>query len=91
MKVLTPQRGEVVQSKQGRDKGSYYVVTGVTEESALVVNGVKRKLENPKKKNVKHLRLLPNNVSDEGIEYPWDKSFDCRVAHYLKNFCSEQK
>ena len=90
MKVLTPERGEVVQSKQGRDRGCYYVVTEVTKDGVLVANGVTRKLGNPKKKNVKHLRLLPKNVINDGINYPWDRAFDNRVAHYLKGIGSEQ-
>ena len=91
MKVKTPERGEVVQSLQGRDKGCYYVVTEVTAEGVTVVNGVTRKLSNPKKKNVKHLRLLPESVLNEGIKYPWDKSFDDRVAYYLKKFDSDER
>ena len=91
MKVMTPQRGEVVISLQGRDKGCYYVITEVVKDGALVVNGVTRKLVNPKKKNVKHLKLLPESVFDAGINYPWDKAFDDRVAYYLKNIGSEER
>ena len=91
MKVLTPERGEVVQSKQGRDKGKFYVVTEVVKDGVMVADGLTRKLANPKKKNVKHLRLLPVSVFDQGINYPWDKAFDNRVAYYLKNIGSEER
>lgn len=86
MKVKTPERGEIVESVQGRDKGCFYVVCEVRGSSVLVADGVKRKLANPKKKNVKHLRLTPRNAAEEGITFPWDKAFDNRVAYMLKNF-----
>ena len=89
MKVQMPEKGEAVISLQGRDKGKYYVVVEVQGDRVLVADGVKRKLNNPKIKNVKHLRLLPRNVSEEGIV--WDKSFDVRAAHYLKALAEKVK
>ena len=44
MKVKTPERGEIVESVQGRDKGCFYVVCEVRGNSVLVADGVKRKL-----------------------------------------------
>ena len=82
MKGKTPQSGQVALSLQGRDKGELYVIAEVSGGKALVVDGRKRKLENPKTKNIKHLRLLPVNISQEGIVR--DKSFNARVAHFLK-------
>lgn len=89
MKVKTPVRGEIVESVQGRDKGSLYVVCEVCAECVLVADGVKRKLATPKKKNVKHLRLTPRNVAEEGVTFPWDGAFDNRVAHILKNIAAD--
>ena len=84
MKVKNPERGGIVVSEQGHDKGCLYVICEVQGEYLLVADGVKRKLENPKKKNAKHVRLLPKNIADEGISFPWDKAFDNRIAHLLK-------
>lgn len=89
MKVKNPEEGGAVISLQGRDKGSYYVVVEVRGDKVLVADGVKRRLDNPKIKNVKHLRLLPRNISEEGIVR--DKSFDVRVAHYLKTLAEKVK
>ncbi len=89
MKIKTPEKGETVISLQGRDKGCYYVVVEVRGDRVLIADGKKRKLANPKIKNVKHLRLLPHNVSEEGIV--WDKSFDVRTAHYLKALAEKVK
>lgn len=90
MKVKTPAEGGVVQSVQGRDAGRYYVITEVLNGGfVFVADGRARTLENPKKKNVKHLRLLPHNISEEGILR--DKSFNVRTAHYLKALAEKVK
>ncbi|MDE6373465.1 MAG: KOW domain-containing RNA-binding protein [Clostridia bacterium] len=83
MKVKIPVRGGIAQSTQGRDGGCLYVITEVHGQFVSVADGKTRTLENPKRKNVKHLRLLPRNISDEGIV--WDKSFDNSIAHLLKS------
>lgn len=82
MKIKIPEEGAIVQSLQGRDKGAYFAIAEVRGDRVLIVDGVKRTLKNPKIKNLKHLRLLPRNISEEGIVR--DKSFDVRVARYLK-------
>ena len=89
MKVKNPVRGEIVESVQGKDKGNYYVVCEVCAHCVLVADGIKRKLANPKKKNVKHLRLTPRNIAEEGVTFPWDGSFDNRVAYILKNIAAD--
>ena len=89
MKVQIPEKGEAVISLQGRDKDKYYVIVEVRGDRVLVADGVKRRLENPKIKNVKHLRLLPRNISEEGIVR--DKSFDVRAAHFLKTLSEKVK
>ncbi|MDE6850311.1 MAG: RNA-binding protein [Clostridia bacterium] len=90
MKVKIPETGGAVQSVQGRDKGRYYVIAEVLCGGVvLVVDGKTRTLDNPKKKNVKHLRLLPHNVSDEGIVR--NKSFNVRTARFLKELAEKVK
>lgn len=91
MKVKTPVRGEIVESLQGRDKGCLYAVCEVLPNGFVsVADGVKKTLAQPKKKNVKHLKLLPANLADGGITYPWGKDFDTQTAHYIKVFKSAQ-
>ena len=49
--------GEIVQVKKGRDTGKYAVVLEIVNERyVLIVDGDRRKYDNPKKKNVIHLR-----------------------------------
>ena len=52
--------GSVVLSKQGRDKGSYFLVVAVGDGVVYLCDGGMRKLAAPKKKNVKH-------VSNSGV------------------------
>ncbi|HEY5555810.1 KOW domain-containing RNA-binding protein [Acetobacterium sp.] len=48
--------GQVVRSNAGRDKGQFMVVVEVVDENfTLVCNGKLRKVNNPKKKKIKHL------------------------------------
>lgn len=56
--------GQVVKSRAGRDKGNIFLVLSVVDDKhVLIVDGSKRKLASPKKKQVKHLiiynRILP--------------------------------
>lgn len=59
MKVKTAIVGGIVQSTQGRDRGNFYLIVAIENEIIYVVDGRKRQLTTPKKKNIKHLELLP--------------------------------
>lgn len=47
--------GLVVRSTAGRDKGNYFVVTGLTGAAAEICDGRLHRLEKPKRKNFRHL------------------------------------
>lgn len=49
------QLGQLVHSRTGRDKGSYYLVVGFVPHRVLVANGTTRTVAQPKKKNPQHL------------------------------------
>jgi len=50
------QLGELVCSLSGRDKGRYYLVLAVEHDSFVrLVDGVTRRVDNPKRKNWKHI------------------------------------
>ncbi len=64
--------GQLVTSRAGRDSGRRYVVIGFDKSGfALVADGEIRKINRPKRKNIKHLiahrAVLENNLSDEAI------------------------
>ena len=50
---------EVVKSIAGHEKGRYFVVIAtLNDKFVLIADGVGRKAEEPKQKNVKHLRKV---------------------------------
>ncbi len=50
--------GSVVYSLAGRDEGRFYIVVEIIDGNFVsIVDGDVRKLEKPKKKKVKHLRV----------------------------------
>ena len=52
------QISDLVRSKNGRDAGKTFFVIGADGEMALIADGRARRLENPKRKKVKHLEFL---------------------------------
>ena len=57
--------GRVVLSKAGRDKGHYFVVMEVLDECHVAIaNGCQRKVDNPKKKKIKHLVAKPELLEE---------------------------
>lgn len=59
--------GNVVKSIAGRDKGKFFVVVQIDDDEKYVylVDGSIRKVENPKRKKIKHIELT--NYSDETL------------------------
>ena len=56
--------GQVVRSKSGRDCGRYFVVVDKEGNSIVyLVDGDMRRVEAPKKKNVKHIQLTSHFIS----------------------------
>lgn len=53
-------KGCVVKSVAGHDGGRFYVVLSLADGFAVIADGKERKLERPKRKNLRHLR--PTNT-----------------------------
>lgn len=55
--MLTRQikKGQLVKSRAGRDKDRVYLIINWDHEFIYVVDGDIRRLQNPKKKNIRHL------------------------------------
>ena len=52
--------GQLAVSKRGRDRGEPYLVLEIIDEDFVyLINGDKRRIENPKRKNIKHLLFYP--------------------------------
>lgn len=58
-------RGTVVISKAGRDKGKLLVVLSIEGDYAILCDGKKRPLLNPKKKKLKHIAFTKFMLSEE--------------------------
>ena len=59
------QIGDIVISTMGRDRGGYFIVIEITENYVYLVNGALRKIDNPKKKKIKHIELT--SMHEENI------------------------
>ena len=44
------QEGQIVRSKAGHDRGTFYVILSWTERDVFVADGIKHTLEQPKRK-----------------------------------------
>ena len=67
----TKTKGDVVVSLNGRDEGKRFFVVGTEDEYSLIADGKGRRIEKPKRKKNKHLKLedkTDNNVAAKLIE-----------------------
>lgn len=75
--------GQVVKSRAGRDKGSTFLIFKIIDEkNVLVVDGKLRKLDNPKKKKIKHL-MIYNKVLPE-LKHMLDNNLELNDAYIRK-------
>ena len=65
MKNKTPVLGGICQSIQGRDKDRFYIISKLDGDFVYVTDGNFKRLAAPKRKNLRHIRLLP--VTAEAI------------------------
>ena len=88
MKVKIPVIGGICQSTQGRDKDRFYLIREIYPDGTVgVVDGNFRKLSCPKKKNLKHLRLLPERAEAIALKFSEGKQvFDTEVFSALKSY-----
>ena len=75
--------GSVVISSAGHDSGRPMVVTGADGGFVFVADGKERKLDSPKKKNIKHVRMTLSFIELEGLT-------DKRLRQTLRAFAEKQ-
>ncbi|MDO4492915.1 MAG: KOW domain-containing RNA-binding protein [Clostridia bacterium] len=57
--------GRLAVSKQGRDRGRTFLITGIVDDNHVTLSdGETRKVDRPKKKKLKHLRVLPEKAQE---------------------------
>lgn len=88
MKVKEPTIGGICQSLQGRDKNRYYIISEIAADgSVMVVDGNFKKFSSPKKKNLRHLRLLPDKAEAIAAKLVGGAMvYDSEVYSALKNY-----
>lgn len=75
--------GQVVKSRAGRDKGRIFLVLDIIDDQyVLVVDGDLRKLDNPKKKKMKHL-IVYNTLLPE-IKFKLENNVKLNNAYIRK-------
>lgn len=73
------QKGSVVKAIAGRDNEGYFVVTGAEDGYCFIADGKSRKLESPKRKNIKHLRFTNSMIELNDIT---DKKLRTQLREY---------
>ena len=76
-------RGAVVKAIAGRESEELFIILKVENNFAYLINGKSRPIENPKKKNIKHLFLL---CRSELSNINFDKLTNALVINYLKDY-----
>ncbi len=77
--------GRVVLSRAGRDQGHVFVIMDVIDENYVAIaNGCQRKVDNPKKKKIKHLVAKPELLEEISKKFSEKKRiFDSEVRNKL--------
>ncbi len=65
---MNVKRGDLVVATSGRDVNKLFMVIEVSDSVAKIVDGKSRKVASPKKKNVKHLKVIKSAVLTELAE-----------------------
>ena len=80
------ERFEIVKSTAGHDIGNIYFINEVLKDNyVLLVDGKTRKISNPKKKSLKHIKSL--NVVEIKLKDVFEdksKMIDGEIRKYLK-------
>ena len=82
MTVNRVERGMLAKSKAGHDKGNVYVIYDVDDTYVYLIDGNIRKIENPKKKKIKHVQVICTKHEIDGLD-------DVGIKRILKLFDRE--
>ncbi|MCI6640065.1 MAG: KOW domain-containing RNA-binding protein [Pygmaiobacter massiliensis] len=72
------QKGQIVLSRAGRDKGRFLAVVATSQGRVLVADGKEHRLAKPKAKNPKHLSGTCKVLADEA--FAQDSSLSRAIA-----------
>lgn len=60
--------GDIVKSLSGRDENGYFLVINADDGYAVIADGKTRRLNKPKRKNLKHVETVMENALPEIAE-----------------------
>lgn len=88
--MLGYEKGQIVKSMAGRDKGQFFIVMDIEEDYLLLVDGKNRRIENPKKKKMKHIQITSQVVQEMADKLnTGDKVTNAEFRSCLKAFVEE--
>ena len=80
-------KSDIIESLAGRDKGKFFYVIDVEENYVLIADGKGRKLENPKRKKLKHVRRVTRTETRVAIKIQnGDKVLNSELRRDLATF-----
>lgn len=83
------ERGNVVLATAGKEKNQIFVVLKLDKDRAWLVDGKRLKKNNPKKKNLKHLKMFTNSKMQAQILDDDNERVNCAIRKFLKQIRSE--
>lgn len=73
--------GMIVRSAAGRDKGNFLVVIRADGEFVYLADGKERKLDTPKKKRIKHVKITNTVIDTDSLT---DKKLRSVIARFTE-------
>ncbi len=80
--------GAVVLSTAGRDQNQIFIIKSVEGNYAYIIDGKSKTIENPKKKNLKHLHLL---CKSEKSGLDMSNLTNAHTIKYLKDYSKSKE
>ena len=81
--------GLLAYSLAGHDKGNLYFVIREEGDYLWLADGKNRPLENPKKKNKKHLQIIKRNISVETVDDRLQSITNETIKRTIKLYCKD--
>ena len=81
--------GLLAYSLAGHDKGKVYFVIKEEGDYLWLADGKVRPLENPKKKNKKHLQIIKSNISVETVDDRLQSITNETIKRTIKLYCKD--
>ena len=80
-------KSDIIESLAGRDKGKYFYVIDMEDNYVLIADGKGRKLENPKRKKLKHVRRVTRTETRVAVKIQnGDKVLNSELRRDLATF-----